>query len=86
MFGEFVEKVVAEGLTDAFEKIDVDVLPLKDAIAVGSRAIYLFRKPFDGKALAVKFRPDELSEVKIRFCCVSICHFWRVFAELSAKS
>ena len=72
MFGEFVEKVVAEGLADAFEKFDVDVLPLKDAITIWTRTIYLLRKPFDGKVLAVEFRPDEPSEVKIRFFCIYI--------------
>ena len=58
MFGEFDEEIVAEGLANTFEKFDVDVLPLKNTIAIGSRTTYAVRKPFDGKLLAVEFRTD----------------------------
>ena len=82
MFGEFVEKVVAEGLTDAFEKFDVDVLPLKDAIAIWARTIYMVRKPFDSKVLAVEFRSDKPSEMEIRFSSVGVCHFGDILVGL----
>ena len=58
IFCEFDEEIVAEGLTDAFEKFDVDELPLKNTIAIWARTIYFARKPFDGEVLAVEFRTD----------------------------
>ena len=58
MFCEFDEEIVAEGLADAFEEFDVDVLTLENAITIRARATYAVRKPFDGKLLAVEFRTD----------------------------
>ena len=72
MFGEFDEEIVVEGLANTFEKFDVDVLPLKNTIAIGARTTYVVRKPFYGKVLTVEFRPDEPTKMKIRFFCNSI--------------